>query len=68
MTSVATQLLDGPAIAAALKVHPVTVRRWAAKGLITRRGTLHRRALYDLDEAIAAQRHADRRKFAPAVP
>ena len=58
-----TQLLDGPAIAVALKVHPVTVRRWAQRGLITRRGTLHRRALYDLEEAIAARRRAGGRKF-----
>lgn len=46
-------LLDGPAIAAALGLHPGTVRNWASQGRLARRGRAGRRVLYDLDEAIA---------------
>lgn len=47
-------VLDGPAIARALGVHPGSIRRWASAGEITRRGTDARgRALYDLDEVQA---------------
>lgn len=47
-------LLDGVALAHALRVHPQSVRRWASKKKLQRRGVDRRgRALYDLDEAIA---------------
>lgn len=46
-------LLDGPALAAALKVKPQTIRVWAMAGLLERRGKDSRgRTLYDLDEAL----------------
>lgn len=45
-------LLDGPALAEALHLHPGTIRNWAHQGLLQRRGTDDkRRALYSLEEA-----------------
>lgn len=46
-------LLHGGLIAVAVKVHPVTVRKWAAAGLLTRHGRDSAgRTLYDFDEAV----------------
>jgi DNA-binding transcriptional MerR regulator len=56
-------LLDGPAVAAALGVKPGLVRRWAHRGLLTRRGSdARRRTLYDLADAfrLQADMHARR--------
>lgn len=44
-------LLDGPALAHHLHLHPQTLRKWAADGLIERRGKdAQGRVLYDYDE------------------
>lgn len=44
-------LLDGPAIAASLRIDPSTIRAWASAGLITRRGKdACGRNLFDVDE------------------
>ena len=45
-------LADTAAIALAVGRSPVTIRRWASKGWLARKGTdSHGRALYDLTEA-----------------
>ena len=45
-------LADTEAIAHLVKRPQPTIRWWAHRGLLTRRGTgPHRRALYDIDEA-----------------
>lgn len=47
-------ILDGPAIARALGLHPGTIRNWASAGVLPRRGVDARgRTLYDLDEVQA---------------
>jgi DNA-binding transcriptional MerR regulator len=47
-------LVDAYAIARDLGLHPVTVRKWAAAGHITRRGRDERgRTLFDYDEVAA---------------
>lgn len=49
-----TLILDGPAIAHALGLHPGTIRNWASAGLLQRRGMdTHGRTLYDVDEVQA---------------
>jgi hypothetical protein len=49
----ATGLLDGPALAEALHVHPGTIRNWAHAGLLQRRDTDENgRAVYDLEDAV----------------
>lgn len=58
--------VDGPAAAAFLTAtgHPIsaaTIRVWAHRGLVERRGQDHKgRTLYDLAELEARARHADR--------
>jgi hypothetical protein len=55
-------LLDGPALATALRRDGQTIRAWAASGRLTRRGTDARgRTLYDLDEALGVSERAQRR-------
>jgi hypothetical protein len=45
-------LIDTPALAAWLKISPATVRSWAHRGRLTRRGRDRRgRALYSATEA-----------------
>jgi DNA-binding transcriptional MerR regulator len=47
-------VVDGPAIAADLGLHPVTIRNWASAGHIKRRGRDGQgRTLYDYDEVEA---------------
>lgn len=54
MSDLPELLLDGPAIANELGLHPVTIRNWASAGRITRRGRDRRgRTLYDFDEVHA---------------
>lgn len=44
-------LADTQAIALLTRRAPSTIRSWAARSLLTRRGTMGARALYDVDEA-----------------
>lgn len=61
------KLLDTNTAAQWMGVSPATIRRWASKGLVQRRGTLGRSALYDVEELREVEtrlRHAARRVVA----
>ena len=46
-------LLDGPALAEALHIHPGTIRNWATQGRLTRHGhDTKGRTLYSIQEAL----------------
>lgn len=46
-------LLDGPALAHALHIHPGTIRNWAHNGRLTRHGTDPKgRTLYSIQQAL----------------
>ena len=59
--AIGSRLVDAYALATALDVQPATIRQWAARGHITRRGTSPQGlALYNVVEVV--QHAATRRK------
>jgi hypothetical protein len=62
-------LADTAAIAVLTGRQPATIRSWASRGLLARRGTRGRRALYDVEEAqdLAARIDAQTAAWAATV-
>lgn len=55
------KLVDGNMAAEAARVKPATIRQWAKRGKLTKRGVERGRVLYDLDEVYTCERDTRRR-------
>ncbi len=60
-------LVDTQALAFMLRVTPNDIRHWASRhpAELARRGTSHRRALYDVDDALKLARRLHPAKYLP---